>query len=305
MTEKSILILCTGNSCRSQMAEAIVNHDLVGQWKASSAGIQPAGFVHPLALRVLEEIGIHHAGVSKSTEQFRNVPFDLIITVCDDAAEHCPVWLGPGKKVHIGFPDPAKAIGSEAEILNAFRRVRDDIRQQIVLYLQQEIEQVSKILIREVQVDQKERVLFLCTGNSARSQMAEAFLRKYGGEYYEVFSAGLEPKGINPLIIQVMEEKGYDLSGQTSKGVDVFLGKMLIQTLITVCDHAEKNCPRTWPGVNQKLHWSFEDPAAFEGSEPEKLAKFREIRDQIEQKVMDWLRERGQAPHSFEIQEHY
>ncbi len=138
-------------------------------------------------------------------------------------------------------------------------------------------------------MEQKERILFLCTGNSARSQMAEAFLRKFGGDYYDVYSAGLEPKGINPLTIQVMEEKGYDLSGQSSKGVDVFLWKTLIQTLITVCDTAEKNCPRTWPGVNQKLHWSFEDPAAFEGTEFEKLAKFREVRDQIEQKVQLWL----------------
>ncbi|HVN55749.1 MAG TPA: arsenate reductase ArsC [Anaerolineaceae bacterium] len=139
----------------------------------------------------------------------------------------------------------------------------------------------------------KERVLFLCTGNSARSQMAEAFMRKYAGEYFDVYSAGLEPKAIHPFTIQVMEEKGYDLSGQASKGIDQFLGKILIQTLITVCDHAEKNCPRIWPGVNNKLHWSFEDPAAFEGPEPEKLMKFREIRDQIEDKVKDWLVERG------------
>src|SRR5512146_3329795 len=99
MAKKSILILCTGNSCRSQLAEAIVNHDLAGEWKASSAGTSPAGFVHPLALQALEEIGIHHEGVSKSADQFRGVPFDLILTVCDDAAENCPVWLGPGKKI--------------------------------------------------------------------------------------------------------------------------------------------------------------------------------------------------------------
>jgi arsenate reductase (thioredoxin) len=135
MTEKSVLILCTGNSCRSQLAEAIVNHDLAGSWKASSAGTQPAGFVHPLALQVLEEIGIHHEGVSKSMEQFRGIPFDLILTVCDDAAENCPVWLGSGKKAHISFPDPAKAGGTQAQVLAAFRSVRDDIRQQVVALL--------------------------------------------------------------------------------------------------------------------------------------------------------------------------
>lgn len=133
------------------------------------------------------------------------------------------------------------------------------------------------------------RVLFLCTGNSARSQMAEAFLRKYGGQQFEAFSAGLEPRPIHPLTIQVMQESGIDISAQHSKGVEVYLGKTLFHYLITVCDKAEKNCPTNWPGVNHRLHWSFEDPAAFEGSEEEKLAKFRTIRDQIEQRVKDWV----------------
>lgn len=135
----------------------------------------------------------------------------------------------------------------------------------------------------------KTRVLFLCTGNSARSQMAEAFLRKYAGDRFEVHSAGLEPKGINPYTIRVMEEVGIDLSGHRSKGVNEYLGKVLFHYLITVCDDADKNCPTTWPGVNQRLHWSFEDPAAFEGTEEEKLAKFREIRDKIEARILEWL----------------
>lgn len=134
-----------------------------------------------------------------------------------------------------------------------------------------------------------QRVLFLCTGNSARSQMAEAFLRRYGSDQFEAYSAGLEPKGMNPLTIAVMEEKGFDLSGQRSKSVREFIGTVFIHQLITVCDQAEKNCPTTWPGVIKKMHWSFEDPAAFESSYEEKLAKFREIRDQIEQKVRDWV----------------
>jgi len=138
-----------------------------------------------------------------------------------------------------------------------------------------------------------QRVLFLCTGNSARSQMAEAFLRRYGGDRFEVHSAGLEPKGMNPLTLQVMNEIGFDVSGQRSKGINEFLGKVLFQYLITVCDDAEKNCPTVWPGVNQRLHWSFEDPAAVEGSPEQKLAKFREIRDQIDQKVRDWVAEQG------------
>ncbi len=134
----------------------------------------------------------------------------------------------------------------------------------------------------------KPRVLFLCTGNSARSQMAEAFLRYYAGDQFEVHSAGLEPKGINPLTIQVMNEIGFPMTEHTSKGVDNYLGKVHFHYLITVCDKAEKNCPTIWPGVNYRLHWSFEDPADFEGSDEEKLARFREVRDQIEQKVQDW-----------------
>ena len=140
---------------------------------------------------------------------------------------------------------------------------------------------------------QRTRVLFLCTGNSARSQMAEAFLRKYAGDRFEVHSAGLEPKGMNPLTLQVMNEIGYPMTEHTSKGIKVYLGKVLFQYLITVCDQAEQKCPTIWPGVNQRLHWSFEDPAAVEGSPEQKLAKFREIRDQIDQKVRDWVAEQG------------
>jgi arsenate reductase (thioredoxin) len=139
----------------------------------------------------------------------------------------------------------------------------------------------------------KQRILFLCTGNSARSQMAEAFIRKYADDRFEAFSAGLEPKGLNPLTVKVMDEIGIDVSGQTSKGVDTYLGKMLFQYLITVCDDADKNCPTVWPGVSQRLHWSFQDPAAAEGTDEEKLAKFREIRDLIEEKIKKWLVEQG------------
>ena len=138
----------------------------------------------------------------------------------------------------------------------------------------------------------KPRVLFLCTGNSARSQMAEAFLRKYGGESFEPYSAGLEPKGVNPLTIRVLDEAGIDISHQTSKSIDAYLGKLSFQYLVTVCDDADQNCPTGLPGINERMHWSFEDPARFEGTEEEKLAKFREVRDLIEEKVKQWLTEK-------------
>lgn len=131
MTQRSVLFLCTGNSCRSHLAEAIVNARLGDEWHAQSAGTRPAGYVHPMALRVLAEIGIHHAGESKSTEVFRTQRFDVVITVCDSAAEDCPVWLGSGRKIHRGFEDPAKAQGTEDEILAVFRRVRDQIAAEI------------------------------------------------------------------------------------------------------------------------------------------------------------------------------
>jgi arsenate reductase len=129
------------------------------------------------------------------------------------------------------------------------------------------------------------KVLFLCTDNSARIQMAEAFLQKYGASQFEPFSAGLEPKGINPLTVRVMQEIGFDLSGNRSKGIDEFKGKVHFGYLVTLCHDAEENCPRIWPGVNQRLHWSFEDPSAFEGGEEAKLEKFRLIPDQIREKI--------------------
>ena len=127
MAKRTVLFLCTGNSCRSQMAEAIVNARLGDFWDAVSAGTHPAGFVHPKALQVLREIGIEHPGKSKSTDMFRSVVFDLVVTVCDDAAENCPMWLGKGKRVHLGFRDPAKVEGSDEEVMNVFRIVRNDI----------------------------------------------------------------------------------------------------------------------------------------------------------------------------------
>ncbi len=108
------------------MAEAIVNarHP---EWRAFSAGVNPAGFVHPLAIRVLREIGIEHTGNSKSVDRFRGQEFDRVITVCDEANEQCPVWLGKGQRLHHSFRDPAKASGSEEQQLAVFRQVRDEI----------------------------------------------------------------------------------------------------------------------------------------------------------------------------------
>ncbi|NCP85775.1 MAG: low molecular weight phosphatase family protein [Anaerolineae bacterium CG_4_9_14_3_um_filter_57_17] len=120
--KRKVLFLCTGNSCRSQMAEAIVNARLADEWQAVSAGTKPAGFVHPKAIAALAEIGIQHEGRSKLADEFRSAEFDVVVTVCDSAAEECPVWLGKGKRVHHSFPDPAKT-----DDIADFRKVRDDM----------------------------------------------------------------------------------------------------------------------------------------------------------------------------------
>ena len=120
---------------QQKMAEAIVNARLGETWEAVSAGTKPAGYTHPMAIKALSEIGIEHAGRSKHTDEFRGVDFDVVITVCDDAAENCPVWLGKGKRVHIGFDDPAKADGTDDQVMDVFRRVRDEIADRIPPFL--------------------------------------------------------------------------------------------------------------------------------------------------------------------------
>jgi len=133
MTKKRVLFLCTGNSCRSQMAEGLVNHFLGDEWEAVSAGTEPAGYVHPFAVAVMADLNIDIARQrSKSAEEFKRHKFERVITVCDDAAEHCPVWLGNGQTLHIGFIDPAAATGPEQTRLNVFRQVRDQIKARII-----------------------------------------------------------------------------------------------------------------------------------------------------------------------------
>lgn len=135
--KKQVLFLCTGNSCRSHMAEGLTNWALGESWQAYSAGTEPTGYVHPMAIEVMAEMGVSLAEHrSKSVEAFRDRPFDLVVTVCDSAAENCPLWLGSGQVAHISFPDPAQANGSYADRLSVFRQVRDAMRQQILSYLQ-------------------------------------------------------------------------------------------------------------------------------------------------------------------------
>lgn len=137
----------------------------------------------------------------------------------------------------------------------------------------------------------KQAVLFICGGNSCRSQMAEAFLRRHGGDQFDVHSCGLDASEIHPLTIEVMQEKGIDLiaAGHRPNHVSDYLGKLSVAHLIIVCDSAARRCPSIWPGALNRMMWPFDDPPAFEGTPEQQRDKFREVRDQIEARVLAWL----------------
>lgn len=134
---------------------------------------------------------------------------------------------------------------------------------------------------------QKKRVLFHCTGNSCRSQMAEGFLRHMAGDKFEVFSAGVKPTQVNPLAIKVMSEIGIDIAKQRSKSASEFLGQQF-NYVITVCDNAKQTCP-IFPGNANKLHWDLQDPAQAQGTEEERLLIFRKVRNQIKENILKFL----------------
>lgn len=138
----------------------------------------------------------------------------------------------------------------------------------------------------------KIKVIFICVHNSARSQMAEAFLKKYGGEKFEVTSAGLEPGILNPVVVEVMQEIGIDISNNKTKSVfDFYKNGNFFNYVITVCDESQsERCP-LFPGVVKQMHWSFTDPSSFDGTFEEKKAKTRKVRDEIEIKIKQWLEE--------------
>ncbi len=135
----------------------------------------------------------------------------------------------------------------------------------------------------------KSNVLFLCTRNSARSQMAEAWTRHLSQGLVSAYSAGLTPSEVHPLTIQVMEEAGVSMTAARSKGVDEFSGKVAIGHAIIVCEEAEKNCPSLWPFCGEVLSWPFDDTAACTGSVDERLDEFRRVRDEICSRITDWL----------------
>jgi arsenate reductase len=137
----------------------------------------------------------------------------------------------------------------------------------------------------------KKKVLFLCTGNSARSQMAEGLMRHLRGDEFEVYSAGVDSKGVHPNAVQVMREIGIDISGQKSKHIDK-LPDRAFDCITTLCDHAAQNCP-VFPGKGVRLHQGFSDPAAVQGSEQDKLEAFRKVRDELQQFILSFESDKG------------
>jgi len=135
----------------------------------------------------------------------------------------------------------------------------------------------------------KARVLFLCTHNSARSQMAEGFLRHLAGDRFDVASAGTEARGVNPLAVRAMAEHGVDITGQRSKTLDRFLDDGW-DYVVTVCDSANEACP-VFPRAATRVHWSFDDPSRARGSDEERVMVFRRVRDEIETRITAWLRQ--------------
>lgn len=137
-------------------------------------------------------------------------------------------------------------------------------------------------------------VLFVCSHNSARSQMAHGWLNHLAGDRFQAYSAGVDPGVLNPLAVEAMREVGIDISDHVAEGIDVYLGRVPIYHLVIVCDKASQTCPRLWPGARERHEWLFDDPAAATGSDDEKLQVFRRVRDEIKVKIETWLADQEQ-----------
>ena len=292
MTQR-VLFLCTHNSARSQMAQGLLNWLAPDRYTALSAGTHPSQ-INPFAIQVMSELGIDISGqgVHQTTDYFGQ-PFDLVVTVCDAAAEECPIFPGARQQMHWSFADPSVVTGDDATKLAAFRHTRDLILVRLRTWLGQN--QVQEIVPPELSPasDAHIRVLIICTGNSARSQMGEAWLRYLGGPHYEAYSAGTQPSKVHPLAIAVMDERGIDIRSHRSKSINEFLHHPF-DFVITVCDQAAEHCP-TFPGPAQREHWSFPDPAAVTGSHLDQLRAFRAVRDALYFAFWSWIAAQAKA----------
>lgn len=297
-----VLFLCTHNQARSQMAEGLLRKIGGDRFVVFSAGDKPASEIHPLAVRLMQERGIDSSGqYPKNMNIYADQSFDYVITTCQE--DLCPVFANDPERIHWGFEDPAVMEGSDEEKLRAFRRVFVGMENRIRAFAnlrhdlearRAERERISNLQTTNEQFakatgeQQLLRVLVLCTGNSARSQMAEGLFRALGKGKVDVQSAGTQPAAqVNPFAIQAMAERGIDISSQYPKMVDAMLSQRF-DYVITVCNQANESCP-IFPGKVERIHWDFADPAAVQGSDDEKLAAFRATRNGLEQRIRAFL----------------
>jgi arsenate reductase (thioredoxin) len=287
MSKPKVLFLCTGNSCRSQMAEGWARHLKGDQIEAYSAGVEPHG-MNPKAMQVMAEAGAEISGQSsKHVHSLAHISFDYVVTVCGHANETCPMFPGKTKVIHVGFDDPpamAKTAATEEEAMGNYRRVRDEIRD----WVETLPEALQRTTFASPRDKTKPGVLVLCVGNAARSQMAEGLLKAHVGDLYDVHSAGMEPEDdVNPLAVRVMSEIGIDIRKQWPKSTRAYLGRYTFQHAIIVCETTEKNCPRIFLGAMNRLLWPTPDPT-IAASDDGRLAAFRDARDQIAFQVKSW-----------------
>lgn len=294
--KENILIICSQNSARSQMAEGFLRCYGQRRFNIFSAGFEPA-LVNPLAVQVMSEIGIDISQQrSKSVREFLGkMSFGHVIAVCKKAEEQCPVIFPSALKIlSWPFDDPADFQGTVEEKLAFFRRIRNEIEMKVIDWLAgrngektagQEFDPEQPLRQCSIESASRKRVLFLCTHNSARSQMAENLMNVMMGDLYEAYSAGIEPGKINPYVVRALAEIGIDISANQPKSVDAFAGQAF-DIVVTVCDRAGEVCP-IFPGATQTIHHSFDDPSKFSGTDEEIMVRVREVRDEIRSWLAD------------------
>jgi arsenate reductase len=314
MTQKiyNVLFLCTGNSARSIMAEALLNRLGAGRFTAFSAGSHPAGRVNPLTIEQLERAGYSTAGLrSKDWEEFARPgapQLDFVFTVCDKAAsEICPAWPGQPMTAHWGIEDPAAVQGDEATRRRAFVRAFSVLQRRLSLFLSLPFEKLDAMALQhelsaigqiaEQVVFPAERrdpppaaaaarrtVLVLCTGNSCRSQMAEAILRYELADQVRALSAGTAAHSlVADNAIAALRLAQVPVDGLYPKNVEAVMHEP-IDLIVTVCDHARETCPifpRPVPGI----HLPFHDPHG------EPLESFVRVRDEIRARLLPAVRQ--------------
>jgi arsenate reductase (thioredoxin) len=288
------------------MAEALLKRLGGADFEVASAGSDPDVTVHPQAVRVMNGYHVDIAGQRpKRLDEMCGEPWDYVIVTADEATGSQLPFSGASQRLVWHVSDPAAP--EVRDPLAAFWRVANEIETRVRLFVNvarrqrapggqgtTQIERAVRELLDGAPATSgapaanradgaPRRVLFLCTHNSARSQMAEGWLRHVAGDRFDVRSAGTEATRVRPLAIRAMREFGVDISHQTSKTLERYVAESW-DYVITVCDDANESCP-AFPGGRERLHWSFPDPSKTTGSEDDQLAVYRIVRDAIRDRI--------------------